>query len=107
MTLLSGQSMKRVQFQRWGKRIGSSFTASSSSSSSSAAAAAVAMGVGMKRKGPLGWCCSRSYVPKKWVYKFKAQWKKAIGWKKSSTTPSQYSYDIQSYSLNFDDGGCR
>ncbi|CAN1292469.1 hypothetical protein LINPERPRIM_LOCUS21585 [Linum perenne] len=92
MTLLSGQSMKRVQFQRWGKRI---------------AAAAVAMGVGMKRKGPLGWCCSRSYVPKKWVYKFKAQWKKAIGWKKSSTTPSQYSYDIQSYSLNFDDGGCR
>ncbi|CAN1762957.1 hypothetical protein LINPERHAP1_LOCUS8617 [Linum perenne] len=81
MKLLNGQIMKRVQFQRWGKRI---------------------------RKGPLGWCCSRSYVPKKWVYKFKAQWKKAIGWKKSSTTtPSQYKYDIQSYSLNFDDGSCK
>ncbi|CAN1292497.1 hypothetical protein LINPERPRIM_LOCUS21596 [Linum perenne] len=107
MTLLSSQNMKRIQFQRFGKRIGSSFTASSSSSLS-AAAGAVAIGVGMKRKGPLGWCCSRSYVPKKWVYKFKAQWKKAIGWKKSSTTiPSQYNYDIQSYSLNFDDGSCR
>ncbi|CAN1193028.1 hypothetical protein LINPERHAP2_LOCUS41834 [Linum perenne] len=107
MTLLSSQNIKRIQFQRWGKRIGSSFTASSSSSSS-AAAGAVAIGVGMKRKGPLGWCCSRSYVPNKWVYKFKAQWKKTIGWKKSSTTtPSQYSYDIQSYSLNFDDGNCR
>ncbi|CAN0885723.1 hypothetical protein LINGRAHAP2_LOCUS15191 [Linum grandiflorum] len=100
--------MKRVQFQRWGKRISSSFTGSSSSSSSSAAAAAaVAIVVGRKRKGgPLGWCCSRSYVPKKWVNKFKAQWKKAIGWRKSSCPP-QYSYDIQSYSLNFDDGGCR
>ncbi|CAN0885715.1 hypothetical protein LINGRAHAP2_LOCUS15191 [Linum grandiflorum] len=97
MKLLSGQSMKRVQFQRWGKRISSSFTA----------AAAVAIVVGRKRKGgPLGWCCSRSYVPKKWVNKFKAQWKKAIGWRKSSCPP-QYSYDIQSYSLNFDDGGCR
>ncbi|CAN1292470.1 hypothetical protein LINPERPRIM_LOCUS21586 [Linum perenne] len=93
MKLLNGQIMKRVQFQRWGKRI---------------ASAVVAIGVGMKRKGPLGWCCSRSYVPKKWVYKFKAQWKKAIGWKKSSTTtPSQYKYDIQSYSLNFDDGSCK
>ncbi|CAN0885703.1 hypothetical protein LINGRAHAP2_LOCUS15191 [Linum grandiflorum] len=79
MTLMTSQSMKRIQFLRWGRK---------------------------RKGGPLGWCCSRSYVPKKWVNKFKAQWKKAIGWRKSSCPP-QYSYDIQSYSLNFDDGGCR
>ncbi|CAN0885705.1 hypothetical protein LINGRAHAP2_LOCUS15191 [Linum grandiflorum] len=101
--------MKRIQFLRWGERLGSSFNRTRSSASAAAAASAVAMVVGRKRKGgPLGWCSSRSYVPNKWVYKFKAQLKKAIGWNKSSTScASKYSYDIQSYSLNFDDGASR
>ncbi|CAN1175304.1 hypothetical protein LINPERPRIM_LOCUS30762 [Linum perenne] len=34
--------------------------------------------MGRKKKGALGWCCSRSYLPKKWVYKFKAQWKRQL-----------------------------
>ncbi|CAN1131510.1 hypothetical protein LINPERPRIM_LOCUS13857 [Linum perenne] len=82
MKVLTAQSLKRIQFFMWGKRIGSS---------GSSPAAAVAC-----------FCSSRCYVPKKWVNKFKAQWNKAIGWHKSSSTP-QYSYDIHSYSLNFDE----
>ncbi|CAN0885659.1 hypothetical protein LINGRAHAP2_LOCUS15179 [Linum grandiflorum] len=48
-------------------------------------------------------------VPKKLVYKFKSQWKQAaIGFQNKDKSPSaKYSYDIQSYSLNFDDGLCK
>ncbi|CAI0406298.1 unnamed protein product [Linum tenue] len=62
--------------------------------------------VDKKAKVPLGSCRSRSYVPKRWVYKLRAQCKRAIGWQKSNSTTSQFSYDIRSYALNFDDGGC-
>ncbi|CAN0885679.1 hypothetical protein LINGRAHAP2_LOCUS15187 [Linum grandiflorum] len=50
------------------------------------------------------------YVPKKWVYKFKSHLKQAsIGWHKNGGTRHnvKYSYDIHSYSLNFDDGLCQ
>ncbi|CAN0843837.1 hypothetical protein LINGRAHAP2_LOCUS4071 [Linum grandiflorum] len=92
MKLVTVQSLKRIQFLMWGKRIWSS-------TGSSPAAVAID---GRRRKVALVCFCSRSYVPKKWVHKFKAQWKKAIGWHKSSSP--QYSYDIHSYSLNFDEG---
>ncbi|CAI0406291.1 unnamed protein product [Linum tenue] len=96
MKFLSTQSMRRIPFLRWGKRI----------PRSTSAAAMVAI-VDRKTKVPLGSCRSnRSYVPKRWVYKLRSQWKRAIGWHKSNSTTSQFSYDIRSYALNFDDGGC-
>ncbi|CAL1372052.1 unnamed protein product [Linum trigynum] len=88
--------MRRSQFLRLGKRI-----------PSSTSAAAMVSIVDKKAKVTLGSCRSnRSYVPKRWVYKLRSQWKRAIGWQKSSSTTSQFSYDIRSYALNFDDGGC-
>ncbi|CAI0430391.1 unnamed protein product [Linum tenue] len=66
--------------------------------------------VDRKTKAPLGSrrSISRSYVPTRLVYKLRAKWKRAIGWpqKSSNSTSSQFSYDIRSYALNFDDGGC-
>ncbi|CAI0460395.1 unnamed protein product [Linum tenue] len=56
-----------------------------------------------KPKVPLGSrrrSSGRSYVATRWVYKLRGQWKK------SSNSSSQFSYDIRSYTLNFDDGGC-
>ncbi|CAI0461515.1 unnamed protein product [Linum tenue] len=85
--------MKTTQFLRGGKRI-------PSSTASSAAMVAIA---DRKRKVPSGSCRNKSYVPKRWVHKLRAQWKQTIGWQKSSS--SQFSYDICSYSLNFDEGG--
>ncbi|CAK8571724.1 unnamed protein product [Lathyrus sativus] len=38
---------------------------------------------------------------RKLFYKLKNCWKQSLGWKRR--TP-QYSYDLQSYCLNFDDG---
>ncbi|CAI0430394.1 unnamed protein product [Linum tenue] len=65
--------------------------------------------VDRKTKAPLGsrMSISRSYVPTRWVYKLMAQWKRTIGWpqKSSNSSSSQFSYDIRSYALNFDDGG--
>ncbi|CAL1372050.1 unnamed protein product [Linum trigynum] len=96
MKFLSTQSMRRIPFLRWGKRI-----------PRSASAAAMVAIVDRKTKVLLGSSRSnKSYVPKRWVYKLRSQWKRAIGWHKSSSTTSQFSYDIRSYALNFDDGGC-
>ncbi|WJX18375.1 hypothetical protein P8452_08177 [Trifolium repens] len=46
-------------------------------------------------------CGSLSCIVKKLFCKLKNCWKQSLGWKRS--TP-QYSYDLQSYCLNFDDG---
>lgn len=46
-------------------------------------------------------CCSLSFIVKKLFCKLKNCWKQSLGWKRSSP---QYSYDLQSYCLNFDDG---
>jgi hypothetical protein len=46
-------------------------------------------------------CGSLSCIVKKLFFKLKNCWKHSLGWKRS--TP-QYSYDLQSYCLNFDDG---
>ncbi|CAN0885657.1 hypothetical protein LINGRAHAP2_LOCUS15179 [Linum grandiflorum] len=86
-----------------GKRIaaGSSTTTGSSSSSSTSADL---FGGQEKKIAVMGY-----NVPKKLVYKFKSQWKQAaIGFQNKDKSPSaKYSYDIQSYSLNFDDGLCK
>ncbi|CAN1762901.1 hypothetical protein LINPERHAP1_LOCUS8583 [Linum perenne] len=80
---------------------GNTTTGSSSSSSSNN------IDVGRKtRKGG----SAMGYLPKKLVSKLSGQLKHAaaIGWHNKSitttTTSLKYSYDIHSYSLNFDDG---
>lgn len=79
-------SFRRMQFWKLSKRIasaGSGFTLLSG-----------------KRRAPLD-CCHGSYVLRQLVWKFKSQWKQALNQQRSS---AQYSYDLHSYSLNFDDG---
>ncbi|CAN1292508.1 hypothetical protein LINPERPRIM_LOCUS21606 [Linum perenne] len=103
MKLPGGQSMKtRVQFMR--QPAGNTTTGSSSSSSSSSSNN---IDVGRKtRKGG----SAMGYLPKKLVSKLSVQLKHAasIGWHNknitTTTTSLNYSYDIHSYSLNFDDG---
>ncbi|CAL1380820.1 unnamed protein product [Linum trigynum] len=91
--------MRRIPLLRQGKR----------SIPSSTSAAAMASIVDRKTKVSFGSRRRSSrYVPTRWVYKLRAQWKRAIGWqqKGSNSSSSQFSYDIRSYALNFDDGGC-
>ncbi|KAM1987753.1 hypothetical protein ACFX15_034969 [Malus domestica] len=47
----------------------------------------------------VGYC--GSYLLRQLFWKLKSQWKQGLGWQKSY---NRYSYDLQSYSLNFDDG---
>ncbi|CAL1380821.1 unnamed protein product [Linum trigynum] len=100
MKFLNTQSMRRIPFLRRGKRI----------PSSTSAAAPMASIVDRRTKVLLGSrrSSSRSYVPVRLVYKLRAQWKRAIGWpqKSSNSSSSQFRYDMGSYTLNFDDGGC-
>lgn len=55
----------------------------------------------VQRKAPLVECCSLTCIVKKAFYKLKNQWKQSLGWQRSAP---QYSYDLHSYCLNFDDG---
>ncbi|CAN1292482.1 hypothetical protein LINPERPRIM_LOCUS21590 [Linum perenne] len=99
MKLLNGQNMKRNQIML-------SFGKTTGSSSSTSSVPAIVNVVGRKRSNNISFMGYN--VPKKWVYKFKAQWKQAaIGWhnKDISSNNHKHSYDIHSYSLNFDDGG--
>lgn len=57
--------------------------------------------VSLERKDPSGGGCSTSYVVMQLFWKLKSLWKQALGWQRMNV---QYSYDIHSYSLNFDDG---
>lgn len=56
--------------------------------------------VSIERRASTG-CCHVSYLLRKLIWKLKSQWKQAVGWRKSYT---HYTYDLQSYSLNFDNG---
>lgn len=78
--------MKRIRFLRWGSRISST-------------GSAVEL-VSLKRQVPFGRRCESSFLMQL-ASRFRAQWKQAFGWKRSS---AQCSYDPYSYSLNFDDG---
>ncbi|XP_050207169.1 uncharacterized protein LOC126656607 [Mercurialis annua] len=46
-------------------------------------------------------CCCGLHVLRRILWKLRTQLKQSLGWRQSSI---QYSYDIHSYSLNFDDG---
>ncbi|GLT41294.1 hypothetical protein SLA2020_153690 [Shorea laevis] len=82
MEILSKQTLKRIQFLKWGKKVAHTPTT-----------------VSARRKTPL--CCCTRYVLKQLVWRVKAQCRQALRWQRSSM---QFSYDFQSYSLNFDDG---
>lgn len=83
---VEGRIMKRIRFLRWGSRISST-------------GSAVKL-VSLKRQVPFGRRCESSFLMQL-AARFRAQWKQAFGWKRSS---AQCSYDPYSYSLNFDDG---
>lgn len=89
MKILSLQSVKKNQIQKWGKRIASTESA-------------ITLGNAKGRRLSFSCCCGL-HVLKKLVLKFRTKWKQALGWQRSSI---QYSYDLYSYSLNFDDGLC-
>ncbi|CAN0885667.1 hypothetical protein LINGRAHAP2_LOCUS15183 [Linum grandiflorum] len=84
-----------------GKRIAAGSSSTTGSSSSSSTSADI-FGGQEKKIAVMGY-----NVPKKLVYKFKSHLKQAaaIGFHNKDKSPSaKYSYDMQSYSLNFDDG---
>lgn len=56
----------------------------------------------VQRRVPFG-CCPTSLVLRQVFCKLKNRWKQVLGWKRSSPQ-CQYSYDLHSYNLNFDDG---
>jgi hypothetical protein len=86
MKISSISSLRRILFLKLGKRIAS-------------AGSSVTLG-SVKRRTLLD-CWHGSYVLRQLVGKFKSQWKQNLGWQRSRV---QYSYDLHSYSLNFDDG---
>ncbi|XP_002526557.2 uncharacterized protein LOC8266481 [Ricinus communis] len=86
MKILSGQSVKKNQFIKWGKRIATTESA-------------ITLG-NVRNRVPFSCCCGLR-VLRQLLWKFRTQWKQALGWRRNSV---KYSYDIHSYSLNFDDG---
>ncbi|KAM7254231.1 hypothetical protein ACFE04_031913 [Oxalis oulophora] len=101
MKILSMQRWKRIQFMRWGSKIDDHEEE--------------------KRRAPLmmmmmvkSCCCKGSSVGLVWIkkmlYKLKFKWRNRNTsswkiWKRKKKNNSDYSYDIHSYELNFDDGG--
>ncbi|XP_019095760.1 PREDICTED: uncharacterized protein LOC109130548 [Camelina sativa] len=93
---MSKQSLKRLQFRRWGKRIGSSTTASGAVGNAEERTI-VAFSFS---------CCSKpSVLVKQFVWRLKSR----LRWsrKRDHNNNIQCSYDLRSYHLNFDDGWSR
>ncbi|CAF1731063.1 uncharacterized protein LOC111200982 [Brassica napus] len=89
------QSLKRLQFRTWGKRIGSSTTASVTLGNTEEKTTIVAYAFS---------CCGKPprVLVKQLVLRLKSRWRL---WRKSDNNNNiQYSYDLRSYHLNFDDG---
>ncbi|XVE77967.1 hypothetical protein DITRI_Ditri13aG0106800 [Diplodiscus trichospermus] len=78
------QILKRIQFLKWEKKVANDRYAVKLTN--------------VQRRSTLRWR-SRSYV-----LKLKSQWRQALRLQRSSM---KFSYDIHSYSLNFDDGFSR
>ncbi|WCJ38196.1 hypothetical protein M5689_019269 [Euphorbia peplus] len=86
MKTFSIQSVKKNQLLKSGKR-----TASIESS--------ITLGNAKSRVSFR--CCCESRILRQLLRKLRKQCRQGLGWKKKSV---KYSYDIYSYSLNFDDG---
>ena len=96
--LMDKQSLKRLQFRTWGKRIGSSTTASVTLGNTEEKTTIVAYAFS---------CCGKPprVLVKQFVLRLKSRWRL---WRKSDNNNNiQYSYDLRSYHLNFDDGWSR
>ncbi|OMP03199.1 hypothetical protein COLO4_10585 [Corchorus olitorius] len=83
------QIMKRIQFLKLEKKVAND---------------GYAMKLIPVQRKPILCCRSKSYVLKQLMWKLKSQWKQAM--KMQRNTSRQFSYDLHSYSLNFDDGFC-
>ncbi|KAK3193460.1 hypothetical protein Dsin_024770 [Dipteronia sinensis] len=86
MKMFEMQRLQRIQFLKLGKKMRS--TESS-----------VKLGR-VERRVPTS-CVCKSHMWRQLVWKLKSLWKQALGRQRISI---RYSYDIHSYSLNFDDG---
>ena len=86
MKMTSFSSFQRNQFLKFQKKMG--------------ATSSLTLG-GAERKASFGFC-PKPCVLRQMAYKLKNQWKQSVGWQRSRSV--QYSYDLQSYCLNFDDG---
>ncbi|EOA14247.1 hypothetical protein CARUB_v10027401mg, partial [Capsella rubella] len=93
---MSKQSLKRLQFRRWGKRIGSSTTASGAlGNAEERTIVAFAFS-----------CCGKTRVlVKQFVWRLKSRLRRSR--KSDHSNNIQCSYDLRSYHLNFDDGWSR
>ncbi|KAJ4888767.1 hypothetical protein Rs2_28515 [Raphanus sativus] len=91
---MNKQGFKRLQFRRWGKRIGSSTKASQKLGKSHERRKIVAFAFS---------CCGKPLrvLVKKFVWRLKSR----LRWsRKSGSNSIQCSYDLRSYHLNFNDG---
>ncbi|KAF8093124.1 hypothetical protein N665_0390s0031 [Sinapis alba] len=95
---MNKQGFKRLQFRRWGKRIGSSTTtASATLRNSEERRTIVAFAFS---------CCGKP--PRVLLKQFIWRLKSRLRWsRKSGSNNIQCSYDLRSYHLNFDDGWSR
>ncbi|KAF8079913.1 hypothetical protein N665_0992s0003 [Sinapis alba] len=102
---MNNQSLKRGQFQEWGKRMRSSTTVSETVGGSEEKTAIVAFAFT---------CCGKP--PRVLVKQFVLRLKSRLGLSRNSSAEKQssnnnnniqYSYDLRSYHLNFDDGWSR
>uniref|UniRef100_A0A2P2NZU9 Uncharacterized protein LOC8266481 n=1 Tax=Rhizophora mucronata TaxID=61149 RepID=A0A2P2NZU9_RHIMU len=86
MKILRAQTKKRIQFLKWGRRIASTESAGNPTSS---------------KEGVPSGSFHGSYVLRRLLWKLRTCWKQNSCWQRSNI---QYSYDIYSYYLNFDEG---
>ncbi|KAG2302331.1 hypothetical protein Bca52824_030982 [Brassica carinata] len=91
---MNKQSLKRLQSRTWGNRIGSSTTAS------------VMLGNSEERTKIVAYassCCGKPprVLLKQFILRLKSRLRLT---QKSDNNNIQYSYDLRSYHLNFDDG---
>ncbi|XP_019059626.1 PREDICTED: uncharacterized protein LOC109117257 [Tarenaya hassleriana] len=85
---MSTQSLERLQFRRWGKRIASSTTSTPENAEERAVAFT---------------CCRTSNLLKQLLWRLKSRLRS----QKTSNINVQCGYDLRSYHLNFDDGFSR
>ncbi|KAF8091302.1 hypothetical protein N665_0448s0018 [Sinapis alba] len=97
MKLMNNQSLKRGQFQKWGKRMGSSTTVSETVGGSEGRTAIVAFAFT---------CCGKPtrVLVKQFVLRLKSRLRLSRKSVNNNNNNIQYSYDLRSYYLNFDDG---
>ncbi|KAF8087121.1 hypothetical protein N665_0598s0005 [Sinapis alba] len=99
MKLMNNQSLKRGQFQEWGKRMGSSTAVSETVGGSEERTAIVAFAFT---------CCGKPprVLVKQFVLRLKSLLRLSLN-SVNNNNNIQYSYDLRSYHLNFDDGWSR